>query len=101
MSLVVSDTSPLTNLAAIGRLDLLQSLFGRIQIPEAVWFELNAGGRSWPGRNEVADADWIAYSAGARTSVSTSWSRTGCSAFKICFAVPPRRWKTGGRRPLG
>ncbi|WP_020507408.1 hypothetical protein [Lamprocystis purpurea] len=57
MSLVVSDTSPLTNLAAIGRLDLLQSLFGRIQIPEAVWFELNAGGRSWPGRNEVADAD--------------------------------------------
>ncbi|MBV5274243.1 MAG: hypothetical protein JZU52_11585 [Lamprocystis purpurea] len=36
---------------------MLQSLFGRIQIPEAVWFELNAGGRSWPGRNEVADAD--------------------------------------------
>lgn len=51
MSLVVSDTSPLTNLAAIGRLDLLHRLFGRIQIAEAVWLELNAGGG--PGQGET------------------------------------------------
>ncbi len=75
MSLVVSDTSPLTNLAAIGRLDLLHSLFGRIQIPEAVWLELNAGGRSWPGRKEVADADWIVRHGPTNLALLTALSR--------------------------
>jgi predicted nucleic acid-binding protein len=28
-------------------------------IPEAVWKELNFGGRSWPGSAEVEKADWI------------------------------------------
>lgn len=59
MSLVVSDTSPLTNLAAIGQFRLLKDLYGSIHIAEAVWNELNFGGQSWPGRDEVAGADWI------------------------------------------
>ena len=42
---VVSNTLPLTNLAAIGRFDLLRDLFGQIEIAEAVWDELNANGR--------------------------------------------------------
>jgi predicted nucleic acid-binding protein len=57
--LVVSDTSPLTNLAAIGHFDLLQKLYGALLIAGAVWDELNAEGRHWPGRNEVAAASWI------------------------------------------
>lgn len=56
---VVSNTSPLTNLAAIGQLNLLHRLFGRVDIAQAVWDELNANGRSWPGRDEVAQASWI------------------------------------------
>jgi len=56
---VVSNTSPLTNLAAIGQLNLLHRLFSRIDIALAVWDELNANGRSWPGRDEVARASWI------------------------------------------
>jgi len=57
--IVVSNTSPLTNLAAIGRFDLLRRLYGQVHIAEGVWQELNAGGRRWPGRDEVAAADWI------------------------------------------
>lgn len=41
---VVSDTSPLTNLAAIGQFDLLHWLFGEIHIADGVWHELNFGG---------------------------------------------------------
>jgi predicted nucleic acid-binding protein len=56
---VVSNTSPLTNLAAIGQFDLLRRLYGAVLISHAVWDELNAGGRRWPGRDEVAAARWI------------------------------------------
>ncbi|MCP4288065.1 MAG: DUF3368 domain-containing protein [Gammaproteobacteria bacterium] len=59
MSWVVSNTSPLTNLAAIGQFHLLEALFGQIHIADAVWTELNACERSWPGRDEVAEAAWI------------------------------------------
>ena len=59
MMVVISNTSPLTNLAAIGQFYLLHQLYGRLWIAEAVWQELNAGGQSWPGRDEVAGAVWI------------------------------------------
>jgi predicted nucleic acid-binding protein len=48
-----------TNLAAIGQLNLLHRLFCRVDIAHAVWDELNANDRSWPGRDEVARASWI------------------------------------------
>jgi len=57
--IVVSDTSPLTNLAAIGQLGLLARLYGDVYIPMAVWDELNAAGRPWPGRDQVVAADWV------------------------------------------
>ncbi len=56
---VVSNTSPLTSLAAIGQFELLRRLYGEVHIADAVWDELNAGGRRWPGRDEVASAGWI------------------------------------------
>ncbi len=40
--LVVSDTSPLSNLALIDRLDLLREQFGRVLVPLAVSRELSA-----------------------------------------------------------
>src|ERR1051325_640289 len=39
--LVASDTSPICNLAIIGRLNLLQELFGALRIPAAVMRELD------------------------------------------------------------
>lgn len=41
--LIVSDTSPLLNLALIDRLDLLDTQFETVHAPEAVWTELTAG----------------------------------------------------------
>lgn len=40
--LVVSDTSPLSNLAVIGRLELLREQFGQVRVPPAVARELKA-----------------------------------------------------------
>lgn len=37
---IVSNTSPITNLAAIGKLDLLEQLYGKIIIPSVVFQEL-------------------------------------------------------------
>lgn len=61
--IVVSNTSPLTNLAAIGQFRLLQLLYPEIYIADGVWKELHAYGREWPGAGEVAQADWIRRSA--------------------------------------
>ena len=57
--IVISNTSPLTNLAAIGQFNLLQRLFNQIEIPEGVWSELNVYGKRWPGSLEVETAVWI------------------------------------------
>jgi len=57
--IVVSNTSPLTNLAAIGHFELFRKLCGEIHIPQGVWQELNKGGRRHPGSQEVETAAWI------------------------------------------
>jgi predicted nucleic acid-binding protein len=57
---VVSNTSPITNLAAIGRLDLLHQLFGRVLVPQAVAEELAQDAENSPGRVIVDDVDWLA-----------------------------------------
>jgi predicted nucleic acid-binding protein len=56
---VVSNTSPITNLAAIRQLDLLQQLYTQIVIPEAVYNELTGVETPVPGTREVQDLDWI------------------------------------------
>ncbi|MBL1174732.1 DUF3368 domain-containing protein [Pantanalinema sp. GBBB05] len=57
--IVVSDTSPITNLAAIGQLDLLQRLYTRIIIPVAVYDEMVNVGKPVPGATEVRTLSWI------------------------------------------
>ncbi len=56
---VVSDTSPIVNLAAIGHLHLLRDLFGSLTIPETVYREIVVGGAKRPGAADVETADWI------------------------------------------
>jgi len=41
---VVSDCSPLINLARIGRLGLFARLYGELVVPEAVWCEVIVAG---------------------------------------------------------
>lgn len=58
---VVSNTSPLLNLSIIGRLDLVQTQFGRVLIPPAVLNELQIHSAR-PGSDtlkQAIDAGWI------------------------------------------
>ncbi len=57
--IVVSNTSPITNLAAVGQLNLLQQLYGTIIIPQAVYQELTSAGDTIPGATEVQTFNWI------------------------------------------
>jgi hypothetical protein len=62
MGLVVSDSSTLIHLAAIGRLVLLKEFYGKITIPPAVWQEVVEQGESRAGAVEVGQAcqaGWI------------------------------------------
>ncbi len=56
---VVSNTSPITNLAGIGQLDLLRQLYDTITIPQAVYNEMANIGRTVPGALEVQTLPWI------------------------------------------
>ena len=56
---VVSNTSPITNLAAVGQLNLLQQLYGSIIIPQAVYDEMASLGYIVPGTIEIQTLSWI------------------------------------------
>lgn len=59
--LVVSNTSPLWNLASIERLDLLHDQFPDIRIPQDVWRELQVG-QDYPEVTRIQqarNAQWI------------------------------------------
>lgn len=73
--IVVSNTSPLTNLAAIGQFDLLRRLYSTLYIAEGVWDELNAHGGCWPGSDEVAAAPWISRHRVQNQALVTSLRR--------------------------
>jgi uncharacterized protein len=51
--IVVSNSSPLISLGAIGRLELLLKLYGAISIPRAVHDEVTVTGSGRPGAVEV------------------------------------------------
>ena len=57
--LIVSKTSPITNLAAIHHLHLIQEIYGEIIIPQAVFQELTQWGDSISGVIEVKTLAWI------------------------------------------
>ncbi len=55
--IVVSDTTPLSELAKVGRLRLLQDIFGRVIIPLEVYNEVTTG--THPAVTAVQSASWI------------------------------------------
>jgi len=57
--IIVSNTSPITNLAAIGQIELLQKIYKTIFIPQAVYDEMANLGYDVPGTKEVQTLDWI------------------------------------------
>jgi predicted nucleic acid-binding protein len=57
--IVVSDTSPILNLARIGRLELLPLLYHQVLIPSAVYEELMASRRDLPPAIDLASQRWL------------------------------------------
>jgi predicted nucleic acid-binding protein len=56
---VVSDTSPLINLAAIDHLWLIPKIYGQVIIPLTVFNEIVVEGIGEPGASEIQTADWV------------------------------------------
>ena len=67
--MVVSNTSPLLYLAALGDFELLRDLFSKIVIPRAVFREIAAGGADLPIARSVqgAMASWLSVQDIANT----------------------------------
>ena len=57
--IVIADSTCLIGLSKIGKLDILQQLFGTILIPAAVFHEVVVSGSGRPGAAEVESAGWI------------------------------------------
>jgi len=57
--IVVSDTSPLINLATVNSLNLLHELYSQIVIPQAVYNEIVIHGEGQAGSEEIKSLDWI------------------------------------------
>lgn len=57
--IVISDTTPLISLLKIGRLDLLERLFGQVYIPSAVFNELTADERFRLEAEQIKNKQYI------------------------------------------
>jgi predicted nucleic acid-binding protein len=79
MSQVTSNTSPLTNLAVIGRLELVRIQLTSVAVPEAVWREMLAlphvAGRE--ALLEARDAGWLRVETVANTALALSLRMAG------------------------
>ena len=57
--IVVSNTSPVINLAVVNHLNLLQKLYSKVVIPQAVYDEIVIEGAGQARAEEVEQSDWI------------------------------------------
>jgi len=58
MRKIVSNTTPILSLLKIGKLDILRELYGKVQIPRAVYNEIEAG-KDKDYYADVGVLDWI------------------------------------------
>lgn len=81
--IVVSNTPPITNLAAVHQLPLLQQLYGMIVIPQAVYDELTGVSKSVAGSTEVQTLAWIQTQKVANEALVTALQlkRSNCSCY--------------------
>jgi len=57
--IVVSNSSPIMNLAVVGQLQILKQLYGKVCIPETVWQELSAIGSEQAWATEMQTSSWL------------------------------------------
>ena len=80
---VISNTSPLFYLHRLGQLDLLQKLYTRLLVPEAVVDELQAGRDQGEDVPEVTGYDWIEVRAVRMPAVVTLISDLGAGEAQV------------------
>jgi hypothetical protein len=73
--IVISDTSPITNLIQLDKLDLLQRLFSNIVIPKEVYAELVVYENQ---RRIIESTDWITVISVSDTESRVIKTRTRC-----------------------
>lgn len=73
--LVVTDTSPLLNLALVDRLDLLETQFDAIEVPEQVWEELMRGEEDYPGLHTLREDGFLTVVSVDRTELYVEIAR--------------------------
>ena len=56
--MVVSNSSPIMNLAVVGQLQILKQLYGKVCVPETVWQELSAIGSEQAWVTEMQTSSW-------------------------------------------
>lgn len=59
MSRIISNSTPLIALSALGKIQLLHHYFKEVIIPDAVWQEVVIHGKNKPGSVEVRECSWI------------------------------------------
>jgi predicted nucleic acid-binding protein len=84
---VVSDSTPLIHLSAMGRLDLLEVLFREILIPQEVYEEVVLHGGDRPGSAEVREADWISRCHVTNKAVLQALQATLGAGEAACIAL--------------
>lgn len=80
--IVVADATPLIALAKIGKLFLLQPLFGTLHIPPAVYEEVVTYAPQRPGASEVRQATWI-QTTSLQETFSLRYLETELAWFKL------------------
>jgi predicted nucleic acid-binding protein len=91
--ITVADAGPLIYLAAIGRIDLLHRLFGRVLVPRAVHDEIVIRGAGLPGSAEVAAAEWVEVASARRTDLVDAL--LGGGPHRARARPSPWRWSGG------
>lgn len=56
---VISDTSPISNLLRIGRLHLLAAIYGKVVVPNTVWSELSILQQQGQDIFELTNSAWL------------------------------------------
>ena len=80
---VVADSTPCIYLARLGDLGILQKLFGRIVLPEAVWRELTVEGHLLGAREFQAALDvWVTVQTTRRTDLDGIMQARSSNAVK-------------------
>lgn len=72
--IIISDTTPIISLLKINRLELLQSLYGEVIVPSAVYEELTTNPKFQTEAEAIKKSAFIVSKQATRNSVSRSLS---------------------------